>query len=1427
MAGAKNGLHEWISLLDISGPFLSLNCLNKALPMGLDALPKGLRGQFQLAYEEWFAEENAAIHSTWINWVLTAVLEFDDEVLLQGSQVPQELSYREDSTQELVRPTHLIVSVDDPPKPLLPIIQAPQGQKVGSPLQGARWNASPIQRMQALLKANKITHGLVTNGSEWTLIHVRESEATGYITFRSDVMADEELLLRAFISLLGLRRIVGAPAGESLADLLIASRDDEEELTLDLGRQVRESVELLAREMDRLDEESGRTLLAAWKDEDLYRGCLTVMMRLMFLLCAEERKLLPTESVAYTENYAASTLLSQLEVESTEQGEEILERRYDAWLRLMALARLVHSGCCLPELAMTAYGGSLFDPEAHPFLELLKVNNRVTLHVLESLQYILVKGAAGNERRRISFEALDVEQIGYVYEGLLDHTLITAKEPVLGLIGKATYEPELGLSELESLRAKPRQEMLKALAKETSRSVNAIEKLLSAPLSSEKEAALRLACQGDLQVFDQVKFWANLIRPDTLGRLQVYLKDSRYVTSSSERRGTGTHYTPRFLAEEMVEHTLAPLIYKGMAEGWPKEKWVKKSATELLNLRIADIAMGSGAFLVAVCRHLSAKVAESWNELEAELSAKFPGARLVCTESGELQAALDPHNPQPESVETSQGILTPYDPSRNEPLPLEEEERLAIARSMVVDRCLYGVDINPMAAEMAKLSLWLITMRRDRPFHFVDHALKSGDSLVGVTLNELKNFSLDLKPVESSALLLPWLSESVTRVVNLRSQIRQWPGSTDLGVENRRLLHERAEEDEVALRVAADLLLTQAFEKAETGVMAARLAMLQTRPEKEKARSLGSILGRRSFHFELEFADVFAEGGFDAIVGNPPFVGGQKITGSMGDAFRDYIVARVAGGKAGSADLCAYFFLRSASLLKQGGTFGLLATNTISEGDTRGVGLDQLLKPPKEGGPAPATAYRAVKSIKWPSKSANLEVAKVWLYKGGYSGPKRLEGEEVDAISPLLDSEEGDRTPKVLLANKGLSFQGSIVLGKGFVLEPQEAQDLLNQDPSLKPVLFPYLNGEDLNQQVAQKPSRWVINFHDWPLGRVGQNLPVSGEEVTAVARATNPARGDEWFPDLKEKWHDPSRTPEGEEKKQKQWLQMGVVPRDYPGPVAADYPAALAIVEEKVRPERAKLFGQNTTATDRAIRWWKYGRRSEALYSQVRPLSRCICTCRHSQYHNFAWTPTNIVMSEATVVIASDRDGHFTLVQSLWHQIWTEINSSSLETRQRYTPSDCFETFPLPSLTPEMDEAGKALDEARQAAMEKRQIGLTDVSKLMHNPTMKDADIETLRQSVIANDAAVSAAYGWENLELEHGFYDLGRGPRFTVSPSARKEMLRRLLAENHRRAAEEEAARNANPDSAEPKKGKRNSKPTSTQADLFGDGELIEEER
>ena len=239
---------------------------------------------------------------------------------------------------------------------------------------------------------------------------------------------------------------------------------------------------------------------------------------------------------------------------------------------------------------------------------------------------------------------------------------------------------------------------------------------------------------------------------------------------------------------------------------------------------------------------------------------------------------------------------------------------------------------------------------------------------------------------------------------------------------------------------------------------------------------------RQPLHWPLVFPEVFDPAhpggpGFDAIIGNPPFLGGKKISGPLGSAYREYIVEIIALGRKGNADLIAYFVLRAHSLLNSSGQTGLIATNTVAQGDTREVGLDQIVASGIE-------IRQAIKSRPWPSKSAILEFSAVWTSKHVVdSSAERIADEAMVAgISPSLDpASRSSGNPERLTVNANMSFQGSIVLGLGFTMEPTQARELIARDPRNTDVLFPYLIGHDLNSRPDCSASRWVVDFRERP----------------------------------------------------------------------------------------------------------------------------------------------------------------------------------------------------------------------------------------------------------------------------------------------------------------------------------------------------------
>jgi Eco57I restriction-modification methylase/MmeI, target recognition domain len=1312
---------EWLSLVEVSGPFLTLPVLQRAFPQGLEDTDPELAATLRRAYEEWQADPT--LHGQWVRWVLGTLLGFVPQVLVDGPAVPAALAWQVPEHGETLRPS---LAVLDPVgngerRARLLVTVWPDEQKLNDPLPEARWAASPLDRMVELLRGTGVRLGLVTNGERWTLVDAPRGATAGFATWEAGIWQEERSALNAFRSLLGAGRFFSVAEADTLAALLAESANAQQEVTDQLGRQVRAAVEMLVDAFSRADRERGGELLLGVSPAELYQGSVTVMMRLVFLLAAEERGLFLLGEQLYDESYAVSTLLGQLQEKVGEFGEEPLEKRSSAWQRLLATFRMVHGGVQHERLRLPAYGGGLFDPERYPFLEgrrvsgaagppateAVSIDDRTVLHLLDALQILRRqgRGAGPVEAQRLSYRALDVEQIGHVYEGLLDHTAVRVSDPAVGLVGK--HEPEISLREVEAHARRGREPLLAWLAELTGESERFVARRLDAQVEQHERSRLLFACDNDMDLADRVEPFLGLLRRDLRGDPVVYLPDSIYVTKAAERRASGTYYTPRALAEEVVRHTLDPLAYRpGPAEGAEPAEWKLRPATELLSLKVCDMAMGSGAFLVAACRYLADRLVEAWSA-EGTEHMGTNGERIA--------------------------------------LPADPEERAALARRLIADRCLYGVDKNPMAVEMAKLSVWLVTLAKDRPFTFLDHTLRPGDSLLGITsIDQLVNLHPDpARGRELHHVLTGDVTEVIRQAVDHAAQARRRLEAFPVldvrdAAEKERLLREATRATE-ALSVVADALVGAALHSAglPADVLDGRLldlapqvqaALDPHRSPDDRAVALTDLQlqalewlqagkpplepDRHPFHWPLEFPEVFAAGhGLDATVGNPPFQGGKKITGALGTDYREWLVMWLADGRRGHADLVTYFFLRAGCLLRSVGGMGLLATNTISQGDTREVGLDHLAA-------TGWTITRGVKSRPWPG-DANLEISQVWLHHGDWSGKAVLDGALVSAIAPELEPRSRvTGTPRRLQAAAGTAFIGSYLVGSGFLLTPAEAQALIHRDPRNADVLFPYLIGDELNNQPDQSPERWAINFFDWPLEK------------------------------------------------------------------AETYRDCMAIVREKVMPFRE---GRNRERHRKY--WWQYGEVRPGLYRGIEGLDRILAISRVSKAVMPAFVPTGVVFSDRLVVFTYDDDAHFGLLSSAFHWWWAVTWASTLETRTNYTPSDCFETFSQPDLTDEVTRAGKALDDYRRATMLERQEGLTKTYNRVHDPREHSEDIAELRRLHVVLDHAVAVAYGWEDLPLDHDFHETRQGVRYTLGLRTRTEVLDRLLELNHEQAAAEAA--------------------------------------
>ncbi len=220
------------------------------------------------------------------------------------------------------------------------------------------------------------------------------------------------------------------------------------------------------------------------------------------------------------------------------------------------------------------------------------------------------------------------------------------------------------------------------------------------------------------------------------------------------------------------------------------------------------------------------------------------------------------------------------------------------------------------------------------------------------------------------------------------------------------------------------------------------------------------------------------------------------------------------------------------------------------------------------------------------------------------------------------------------------------------------------------------------------------------------------------------------------------------------------------------------------MRPIREKLKNKPKERE----RYWLYERRAVDLYAVIDGMERVLVIALTSKTVTPAFVNTKQVFSHTLGVFAYDDDAHFGLLASAFHYWWAISRASTMRTDLRYTPTDCFETFPQPELTNAVAGAGCALDAHRRQLMLDRWEGLTATYKRVHDAKEEAADIVELRRLQVDLDHEVAAAYGWGDLGLDHDFWETRQGVRFTVGPDTRVELFDRLLELNHERHAAEE---------------------------------------
>lgn len=1329
--------HSWLRSMDTEGPFLSLPVLKKDKPEGYSLALKddrkqnyaGLLAEFTRQWDLVFGSEDRdtfdlpssfiEIRDEWVSFAFASLAEWGSELVGVETIAPlADQKVYSLSHDEAFSATHAIIR-----KGTVGAIVAvvPVAESLAS-APGDGWSESYVQRMESLLQKSEHKIGLVTDGRWWSLVFKDGAKSGAYGITDAFTWGESPDVRDAFFALINPRKLVGTAQSAYLTQMFVDSVASAEEITERLGQQVRSAVELL---VGSFSESKGEAEKLGKSDpfpadrDQVYQAAVTVMMRVVFLLFAEERNLLP-QGEFYRSAYS---ILGQLEsLKSRDGGDEALDSTFDTWHRVLSASEALYNGEAFDDARIPAYGGSLFDRERFCFLYAevdgdlqVRVSDRVMKHVLSAVQTVTI----GKEVRSLSFKDIDVEQIGYIYEGLLGYTCAEVPEgssPVVGLIApekETGNEPEIPMDTLLNLY-EPHENYVdvgKAVVdwvKTDGRgaktvTANALAKALqkydsdAGALKLRYAELVRVVGEENTDIADQLLEVAGVIRNDLRGLPYVIMPGGFLVKSTASRANAGAHYTPRFLAEEVVEHALEPLLFNpGPHKVESRDEWKLISSEQILELKVADIACGSGAFLVAAARFLAKHLAEAWVK------------------------------------EGAQSKIT------------DDVERLALRQ--VIATCLYGADINEMAVEMCKLSLWLVSLDPKQPFSFVDDKILHGNSLLGITdLEQLRKLHIDPSRKKAGAGVqgqFDWFgSIDIDKTINSAITIRKSLSSPVNEDDPQRNTAQKKRQLREYNRIMADL------NKIADAVIAIGLEIggkpsrdldnryadleiwVANAYNKGDSTTLDSIIDRgltptvetdydrwKPLHWALAVPDVMERGGFDAIIGNPPFLGGQKITGAMGTNIREWLINCLAYGIQGSADFVAYFVLQAASLIAREGTLGLISTNTLAQGATREVALDTLAKD--------GVFLGAIQSEPWPSASAALEYAVVW-YRKTSEGPVSVywNGIKVQGkLSTLLELEgRVSGVPNNLQKAKGLAFQGIIVLGTGFMLDQSDAEAILRSSRSNAEVIHPFLNGQDLNSRPDLSASRFCIDF-----------LEMTSDQARTY--------GDAW-----------------------------------------------KHVEKSVYPERS---AKDAVKYPRMVNeWWKFWNPRSEMKRAISNLDEALVLTRVSKTVMPVRVPTGQVFSDSLVVFATDSYAQQAILSSSAHQMWAIKYGSGMKNDPRYTPSDVFETFARPKETEWLHSIGRILDEERREIMIRRDLGLTKLYNLVNDPEYgdHDPDVNRMREIHTELDRAVMDAYGWTDIELNHGFHTYRKMTRWTVCDEARVEILDRLLEENHRRAAQE----------------------------------------
>ena len=739
---------------------------------------------------------------------------------------------------------------------------------------GATRRMSAHALVQEFLNLHDQLYGLVTDGHVLRLL--RDSSRLvkqSYLEFDLDRIFNDGLFAD-FAVLYRLLHATRLPLTNDTAAESLIERYHQD--SLDHGARIREGLSKAVEQaildfgngfLERADNEALRAAVTNGELSagDYYQQLLRLIYRLLFLMVIEERDLVFPDDAPRSQRDIYHKFYSVSRLRRLSEKRYLADpRRHDLWLALQACFRLFEADGPGAKLGIAPLAGDLFSAEAMDSLAGCTLGNNVLLGCLRSLG--LYRHPGSGQLIRVNYAALNVEEFGSVYEGLLE------------------YEPEF---------------------------------------------------TGDGR------------------KLQFGFR------RGDQRAVTGSHYTPDDLVQPLIRHSLDHLIAERLETDDPE--------AALLDLRVADIACGSGHILLAAARRIATE--------------------LAVVRTGEEQ-------PSPPAY------------------------RAALRDA--IRHCIYGVDLNPLAVELCKVALWLEAHIPGQPLNFLDHHIKCGNAIVGFARREelgqgvpteaFKTLPGDDKEVaaayrkknkedlqhqkQASLDFTPELRGHLDAVLEEWQSLSALPEKTPAQIDAKKERFAAFAQGEHAgpLQTIVDIPVAQFYIPKVPGNETKLVTDAEFRgywrgqqaPQgrgADAARSLGAQ--RRFFHWFLEFPEIMERGGFDCILGNPPYLGGQALSGTYGHAFCECMKWRFA--PTGLSELVVFFLRRIHGLLRDGGFTAIITTNSIVDGDVRKDGLEQLLA-------AGAQINMAVRGIKWPG-TANLVVSLLAVRKGEWNGLRVLDNQ--------------------------------------------------------------------------------------------------------------------------------------------------------------------------------------------------------------------------------------------------------------------------------------------------------------------------------------------------------------------------------------------------------------------------------------------------